>query len=242
MMNTTIGPSTPGPLRYVRTHTLAAAGGLCLAVAAFAAGALTLSPSSGGAPVQAAPRASAGDFRPVHDDWRYVYYIVATQAEADEIMNTEYELQNVIMGNNGELPHRTILTFVADTPEREHLLQSMMAEVSTEITQFVDTRSSLVPTLDSGEGIAVLDGTAGSFAPAGRRQPLPLPKRSCRAGRISAPCQNSSRLWSSWLRRDAGKYRRAARGNRARRPGSRPPCVQQGRVERRTYNTDATPS
>lgn len=125
--------------RTFKQHTLAAVGGLCIAFAATAGGVIALS-QSGGSSSTVATKTDYSWARPVSDDWRTIYYIVPTQEMGDQILTAEAEQQNLILENQGELPHRTLHVILADTPELDQLVASMMAEVSPETTSFVDLR------------------------------------------------------------------------------------------------------
>ena len=89
----------------------------------------------------------------------------------------EYTLQDTIMQNQGELPHRTICVIVADSPEQNWLVSSMMAEANTETTSFVDLRYPPLQAVTSPEppvsALGKTDGAEVQEAAVDLDQPYP---------------------------------------------------------------------
>jgi len=142
-----------GMFGLVRRHSLILCTVLGLAVAGVSAGVVAASQGDSGATIAEAPRGDYTRYDYLRDDWKTFYYIVPTQEQADEITAAEAELQNTIMQNEGELPHRTIKAMVANTPELNWLVSSMMAEASPDTTQFVDLREPALPVTVPTEAI-----------------------------------------------------------------------------------------
>ena len=129
-------------LKLIKRHSMAAFSFLCLTVAAGAA-VFAASPersTTAATSTTAAPPSRGYSWLRTQDDWRTIYYVVPTSEMGDQILMKEYELQNTIMQNDGELPHRTIRVFVDDSPDQHSLVSSMMAEANPETTWFVDLR------------------------------------------------------------------------------------------------------
>lgn len=138
-------------LKLVKQHSIAAFGGLCIAFAAAAGGLIAVSQTGSGTTATVTPRAGYSWTHTSADDWRTIYYIVPTQELGDQILMAEMEQQSVILENQGQLPPRTIRVIVANTPEQEQLVSSMMAEASAETTSFVDLRYPPIPATSSFE-------------------------------------------------------------------------------------------
>ena len=79
-------------------------------------------------------------FQSFRSDWKYVYYLVATQDQADQILAVENAARNELAAAGLELPHRSVNAVVVDSPEQEYLVGTMLAEVDPEFVQFVDLR------------------------------------------------------------------------------------------------------
>ena len=138
-------------IKLFKQHSLAAFGGLCIAVAAVTGGVMAGTQTGGGSTSTVAPRANFTWTRTTADDWRTIYYIVPTAELGEQILLAEAEQQSVILENQGQLPPRTIRVIVADTPEQAQLVSSMMAEVSPETTSFVDLRYPPIPAINASE-------------------------------------------------------------------------------------------
>lgn len=142
----TIGANT-GALKSFKRHQIALVCGLCIAVAGVVAGGYGVSERDGSVP---APSPSANiQLESSRSDWKHVYYLVTTQEQADQILAVEAEAQNEIAAAGLELPHRSVHTFVVDSPDQEYLLGTMLAEVDTEAVQFVDLRAAPLTAIES---------------------------------------------------------------------------------------------
>src|SRR5262245_926046 len=137
-MTSAIGTNTVGTIKGLKRRHLAWAGALCLAVAAVAGGVFGVSRQAESVPATAP--AARIQISPLRTDWKEIYYVVSTQAEADAILATEANLRSEIAAAGLELPNRTILAFVVDSQAHEDFLGMMMAEVDPQFVQFIDTR------------------------------------------------------------------------------------------------------
>ena len=138
-------------IKLVKQHSIAAFGGLCIALAAAAGGVLAVSQTGSGTTSTVAPRADYTWTRTSADDWRTIYYLVPTQELADQILREEAEQQNVIIENSGQLPARTIRR-----DRRRHAGAGatglvMMADALADTTSFVDLRYPPIPAINSSE-------------------------------------------------------------------------------------------
>ena len=168
-MSTAIGTNT-GALNSFKRHQAAIICGLCITIAGVIAGGYGVRGRDAGAP---APSPSASIQLQSRSDWKHVYYLVTSQEQADQILAVEAAAQNEIAASGLELPHRSVHTFVVDSPDQESLLGTMLAEVDTEAVQFIDLRSAPPTALDSSDQ-SVVDLPSGVQAKQQTPTGLPL--------------------------------------------------------------------